>query len=198
MERHKNDADADKNKLKEQSVTYDMYAELPDDGQRYEILNGVLELMSPGPSPTHQEVSRELEFIFMQGCRNEFLIYHAPIDVILSDRNVVQPDILMLHRSRQHIVTNRGIEGAPDLIVEIVSPGSRSRDRITKFNLYAQHGVPEYWIIDAVSRTLERYRLAEDGQYQIVNLFEGDEPVYSDKLPCVSFVLSEIFRDIRV
>ncbi|MCU6710240.1 Uma2 family endonuclease [Paenibacillus sp. J5C_2022] len=201
MNRNKNDKDANlskkKDKIREQPVTYEMYAELPDDGQRYEIFDGVLELMSPGPSPRHQDVSRELEFILMQSCRADYLIYHAPIDVILSDSNVVQPDVLLIHRSRLHIVTRRGIEGAPDLVVEIVSPGSRSRDRITKLGLYARHGIPEYWVIDSDSLTLEQYKLIDGGQYELINLFEGDDRVYSDKLPYVSFSVSEIFREVR-
>ncbi|MFD0959717.1 Uma2 family endonuclease [Paenibacillus chungangensis] len=201
MNRNKNDEDANlaknKDKIREQSITYEMYAELPDDGQRYEIFDGILEMMSPGPSPRHQDVNRELEFILMQSCRNDYLIYDAPIDVILSDRNVVQPDVLMIHRSRLQIITKRGIEGAPDLVVEIVSPGSRSRDRITKLRLYARHDVPEYWVIDADSLTLEQYRLIDGGQYELINLFEGDDRVYSDKLPCVSFSVSEIFREVR-
>lgn len=96
MDRKKNAAEL----LKEQQVTYEMYAEMPDDGQRYAIIDGIMELMSPGPSTTHQAVSGELEFILKQSCRTEYLIFDAPIDVILSEMNVVQPDILMIHRSR--------------------------------------------------------------------------------------------------
>ncbi|MDQ6419386.1 Uma2 family endonuclease [Paenibacillus sp. LHD-117] len=183
--------------IKEQQVTYEMYAEMPEDGQRYEIIDGVLELMTPGPSRTHQEVNRELEFVFMQSCRSEFLIFFAPFDVILSETNVVQPDLLMIHRSRKHIVTERGVEGAPDLVVEILSPGSRRRDRIIKSGVYEEHGVPEYWVVDAQARTLEQYRLAGDSRYALINLFEDEDRVTSDKLSCVSFVLGDIFKEIH-
>lgn len=182
--------------VREQPFTYEMYAEMPDDGRRYEIIDGILEMMSPAPSSSHQTVSRELAFVFMQSCRSDYLIFNAPLDVILSKTDVVQPDLLMIHRSRSDIVTIRGVEGPPDLVVEIVSPGSRNRDKIKKMKIYAKYGISEYWIIDAGSRTLERFILSDNGTYEMFNLFEGDDVVVSDKLPCVSFVIGEIFKEI--
>jgi len=183
-------------RIAEQPVTYDIYAAMPDDGFRYEIFDGRLELMSPGPSASHQSVSSELEFILKSSCQSEYKMFHAPFDVILSKTNVVQPDIMMIHRSRLHMVTARGIEGAPDLVVEIVSPGSRKRDKVTKRNIYAQHGVPEYWVVDTDSRSLEQYRLDGNGDYALINLFEGDDRVESDKLPCVTFRVYDLFLDM--
>lgn len=184
-------------KIKERQVTYDMYAEMPEDGARYEILDGSLELMSPGPSPSHQAVSRELAYLLMQSCRSDYVLFHAPLDVILDQTNVLQPDILMVHRSRLPIVTKRGVEGAPDLVVEILSPGSRGRDKVVKMEIYARHGVPEYWIVDTASRTLEQFRMANGGYYYVLhNLFEGEDLVSSDKLPCVAFNVSHIFAEM--
>jgi Uma2 family endonuclease len=191
MEKGKKEAD----RIKEQQVTYDVYAAMPDDGQRYEIFDGVLEMMSPGTWTNHQTVSGELVFILMQSCRSDYLIYHAPFDVIMNQQNVLQPDIMMVHRSRQHIVTSRGIEGPPDLVVEIISPGSRKRDRMKKMSIYAKHSVPEYWIVDSDARTLEKYRLAGE-KYELHDLYEENERVTSDKLPCVSFVISDIFSEL--
>lgn len=186
-----------KDKVKEGQVTYEMYREMPEDSGRFELLDGVLELMSPGPSATHQSIGRELEFKLMQSCRSDYVIFYAPLDVILSQTNVLQPDLMMIHRSRLHIVTDRGVEGAPDLVVEIMSPGSRKRDKVLKMRMYARHGVPEYWIVDAVSRTLEQYRMNDGGEHYILQaLFEGDDVVTSDKLPCVSFVVSDIFIEM--
>jgi Uma2 family endonuclease len=181
--------------IKERQVNYDQYAAMPDDGKRYEIFEGDMVMMSPGPSTSHQAVSGELEFILKQSCKTDYVIFDAPLDVILSQTTVLQPDILMIHRSRLHIVTKRGIEGPPDLVAEIVSPGSRKRDKVDKMSLYAKYGVPEYWIIDTDSKHLEQYRLQED-RYELYNLFEGDELVTSDKLPCVSFTISEIFKEM--
>jgi Uma2 family endonuclease len=191
----------DKNKkamdrIKEQPVTYEIYAAMPDDGQRYEIIDGSMAMMSPGPSTKHQDVSGELEFELKQSCKSDYKIYHAPLDVIFNETNVLQPDILMIHRSRLHIVTDRGIEGPPDLIVEILSPGSRNRDKVIKMRTYAKHGVQEYWIVDTESRTMEQYRLGGGEFYELQCLFEGDDRVTSDKLPCISFVVSDIFSEI--
>ncbi|QNK56543.1 Uma2 family endonuclease [Paenibacillus sp. PAMC21692] len=194
MDRNPKQKTADK--VLEPPVTYEMYAEWPDDGQRYEIVDGIMELMSPGPSTTHQAVSGELEFIFKQSCRKDYLVFHAPIDVILSETTVVQPDILMIHRSRGHVVTKRGIEGPPDLVIEILSPSSHKRDKLVKRKAYAVHGVAEYWIVDIEARTLEQHHLLEDGRYELMNLFEGKDTVVSDKIPCVGFVMEDIFREI--
>lgn len=182
-------------RVREQPMTYDAYAAMPDDGGRYEIVDGNLELMSPGPSRIHQEVSIELEFALLQNCKSDYKIFHAPFDLILSPTDVVQPDILMIHRSRLHILTDRGVEGPPDLVVEIVSPGSRVRDKVTKMKIYAKYGVPEYWIIDAVAQTLERYRLVDETRYDLDHVFEGDDRVASDKIPCATFVLRDIFSE---
>ena len=152
-------------------------------------------MMSPSPSTSHQSVSGELEFIMKQSCKSEYVIYDAPLDVILSPKTVLQPDIMMIHRSRLHIVTKRGIEGSPDLVVEIVSPGSRKRDKVDKLNIYAKFAIAEYWVVDIDARTLEQYHLLDD-RYELVNLYEVDEVITSDKLFCVSIVLSDIFIEL--
>lgn len=182
--------------IKEQQVTYEVYAAMPDDGKRYEIVDGNMEMMSPSPTATHQAVSRELEFKLMQSCQSDYMIYHAPLDVILSETDVLQPDILMIHRSRQHIVTDRGVEGPPDLVVEILSPSSRKRDKVIKMRTYAKYGVQEYWIVDADTRTLEQYQLVGGEYYELCNLFDGDEIVTSVHLPCASYAISDIFKEI--
>ncbi|MFB9276525.1 Uma2 family endonuclease [Cohnella cellulosilytica] len=180
--------------IREQPVTYDDYAAMPDDGNRYEIIDGVLEMMSPGPMTIHQAVSGELEFLLMQSCRSEYVIFDAPLDVILSRTTVLQPDIIMIHRSRLEIVKKHGVEGSPDLVVEILSPSTRKRDKVVKAAAYAKHQVPEYWLVDPEARTLEQYRL--DGErYELARTYIEDARVSSDKLPCVSFVLGEILNE---
>lgn len=183
-----------KDRIMEHPVTYEAYAEMPDDGQRYEVLDGKLELMSPGPSTVHQVIGAALHLI-VQSCNSEFFILFAPLDVILSRTNVVQPDLIMIHHSRSDIVTKRGIEGSPDLMVEVLSPGSRRRDRLRKAQIYARHGVPEYWSIDPNAQTLERFELNDEQQYELRDLFENDDRVTTDKLPCVSFPVSDLFKD---
>jgi Uma2 family endonuclease len=182
-------------KIREHQVTYEMYAEMPDDGSRYEIVDGTLEMMSPGTSTTHQAVSGELMYLLMLSCKTDYKIFHPPFDVIFDKVNVLQPDLMMVHRSRLDIVTARGIEGAPDLVVEILSPSSRKRDKIVKRRVYAKHGVPEYWLIDTDSRTLEQNLLVGEA-YELINLFQGEDRVTSDKLPCVSYTIGDIFKEI--
>ncbi|WP_372632560.1 Uma2 family endonuclease [Cohnella sp.] len=180
--------------VREGPVTYEDYAAMPDDGNRYEIIDGVLEMMSPGPMTVHQGVSGEL-FLFLQSCRSEYVMFLAPFDVILSRTTVLQPDIIMIHRSRLEIVKKHGVEGAPDLVVEILSPSTRKRDKVVKAAAYAKHQVPEYWLVDPEARTLEQYRL--DGErYELAQTYEEEDRVSSDKLPCVSFVLGEIFNEV--
>ncbi|WP_199624208.1 Uma2 family endonuclease [Paenibacillus alkalitolerans] len=179
----------------ESPVTYDVYASLPDDGNRYEVADGVLELMSPAPGTLHQVISYELQSKLNSDCRQEYIIINAPIDVILSDTEVRQPDLVMVHRSRMSLISKRGIEGVPDLVVEIMSSHSRKRDKVHKTKAYAKYGVPEYWIVDLSNYTLEQYVLKQ-GIYELIDVYEGEETVRSDKLACVSFSMGEIVRQL--
>ncbi len=179
--------------IKESPVTYDMYANMEDDGRRYEISNGMLELMSPAPTPTHQSVVNELQYKFNVSCRNDYIIYSSPIDVILSATEVRQPDLIMIHRSRVEIIGSKGINGAPDLVVEITSKHSRRRDKVQKRIVYAKYGVPEYWIVDLSNFTLEQYVL--DGQrYELADLYAEDEIIRSKVVPCASFSMNVLVQ----
>jgi len=113
--------------IKENQLTYDDYAAL-DGEDRYELVQGQLELMSASPSTLHQLVSSELYEQLSLNCKLDYIILYAPIDVILSSVEVRQPDIVLVIRKRIDIITNRGIEGVPDLVIEIVSPSTLKRD----------------------------------------------------------------------
>ncbi|MDG0794361.1 Uma2 family endonuclease [Cohnella ginsengisoli] len=178
--------------VREQVVTYEIYAEMPDDGKRYEIFDGKLELMSPGPNIFHQAISGKL-YLLVQSCISNYIVLYAPLDVILSKTNVMQPDLVLVSKDRWEIVSKRGVEGAPDLAVEILSPGSRKRDRVRKHAVYEKHGVPEYWIVDPTARTLEQFVLV-DGRYRVGELFEEQDRVASERFPCVSFAVDELFK----
>ncbi len=183
--------------IKESPVTYDMYANMEDDGRRYEISNGMLELMSPAPTPTHQSVVNELQYKFNVSCRNDYIIYSSPIDVILSATEVRQPDLIMIHRSRVEIIGSKGINGAPDLVVEITSKHSRRRDKVQKRIVYAKYGVPEYWIVDLTNFTLEQYVL-DGGRYELADLYAEDEIICSKVVPCASFSMNELVQELPV
>ena len=147
-------------------LTYEDYCALPDDGRRYEILDGDLS-MTPSPSVPHQGFAGNLFVVLHAHIRRhaagEILI--APVDAILAKTTVVVPDLVFVSRERLGIVTSRGVEGAPDLVVEILSPGTASRDRVEKAQIYARYGVRHYWLADPDARALEVYELA-GGQYR--------------------------------
>jgi Uma2 family endonuclease len=183
------------NRIKEQPLTYDDYAALPDDGNRYELVDGVLEMMSPSASSRHQMVSGQIYHKMVQTCEEAYIILVAPLDVILSPTEVRQPDLIMIHRSRLNIIKMRGVEGAPDLVVEILSPSSLKRDKVGKLKSYARHQIPEYWIVDPSNGMLEQYVLQEQ-RYELVEVYTGDEKVHSDHIACISFSMNEIMAKI--
>ena len=128
------------------ALTYEDYLGFPDDGNRHEILEGE-HTMTPAPSPDHQFVVASFLYFFRLQVR-EGVAYSAPIDVLLSPKTIVQPDVCYLGQDKLSRVTRRGIEGAPDIMVEILSPSTSQLDEVTKRHLYAKYGVGEYWIID--------------------------------------------------
>ena len=181
--------------VSEQPMSYDDYARLPNDGFRYELVDSKLELMSPAPSTIHQIYSAVLLDALKHTCSSEYLILFAPIDVIFSEANVRQPDLVMIHKNRIDIVKVRGIFGTPDLVVEILSPGTFQRDRKDKLETYAKYCVPEYWVVDSLNGTLEQF-VSVNGHLKLSNVYEGNELVSSTHLPCVSFTMADIVRQI--
>ncbi len=184
-------SDKDKPVIKEHPATYDDYAKMPDDGSRYELANGVLELMSPAPTPKHQVISTQLLTVLSNSCQSMYIIFAAPIDLILSSTEVRQPDIVMVHRSKLGMITHRGIEGIPDLVAEILSPHSVKRDKLSKLFTYARYHIPEYWIVDPANECLEQYILSGD-KYELLTIYSKEETIQSDRLPCVSFTMEHI------
>jgi Uma2 family endonuclease len=156
-------------------LTYDDLVDMPDDGLTREILDGVL-FVTPSPVPMHQRVSRrllrQLEDYFESRSLGE--VFDAPLDVILGLHDVAEPDILVV--TDQALITNRAIEGAPALVVEILSPSTANRDRTLKRARYAAAGVAEYWIVDIERQRIECLTLAGDG-YTLSVVAEGREPL---------------------
>jgi Uma2 family endonuclease len=183
--------------VRDSQVTYEDYANMPDDGNRYEIADGRLELMSPSPNALHQVISTSIYDTIKETCAQDYIILTAPLDVIFSQIEVRQPDLVIIHRSRKSIITRRGIEGVPDVLVEILSPTTRRRDKRDKIKAYAKYGVPEYWIVDPESYTLELYLLQENGIYELVDLFGDDEAVVSTRLTCLTLTMEEIQAKVK-
>ena len=174
--------------------TYADYLETSDD-ERYELLHGEL-VMAPAPREIHQYFLINLIIAIGAFVKKHKLgkVYSAPFDVVLSDENVVQPDLLFVSTARQHIITPDNIQGAPDLVVEILSPSTAERDRIVKSDLYAQHGVHEYWIVDPDARTITVFLLNE-GEFEEVDTYSERETLTSPILAGFSIALDEIFGD---
>ena len=163
--------------------TYQEYAALPDDGRRYEIIGGVL-YMSPSPSEAHQSIVTRLVYHLFGHVEvaERGRVYVSPFDVELALKDVVQPDILVVLNAHLERITPARVVGAPDLVVEVVSPGSSTQDRHEKFTAYARAGVPEYWLIEPFSRTIEIFTL-ESGKYRSLGVYEGVATLPSRVLP---------------
>lgn len=180
--------------IKESGWTVEEYYELPEDGNQYEMVLGKLELQ-PSPTTTHQRVSRKIERTLEDTCEVEYIIIDAPIDLIMTDNTIRQPDIVMVHRSRESIIEERGIVGAPDLVVEILSPSTAKKDRTLKKEEYARFGIPEYWVVDFAHQTIEQYIQMQPGKpYDLQAIFSAEETVKSDRLTCVGFVVKDTLK----
>ena len=173
-------------------LDYDDYLRLPDDGKRYEILDGEL-YVTPAPSPLHQRVSkrlqRKLEDYFEARGLGE--VFNAPIDMILGRHDVAQPDILVVTDPGQ--ISGRGIEGAPLLVVEVLSPSTRRHDREVKMRRYAALGIPHYWIVDPVGKWIACYR-REGDTYRHVLTSEGDTQLTPADWPDLTISLADLWR----
>ena len=158
-------------------LTYEDYAALPDDGRRYELHEGELSV-TPAPGPVHQATLRNL-VVILHGhvsARGLGEVLPAPLDCILDDATIVQPDIVYIETARRSVVSNRGIEGPPTLAVEIISPSTAGIDRRRKLQLYARYAVPYYWIIDPPAKTIEAYKLTP-GAYREAGTLSGTSAV---------------------
>jgi Uma2 family endonuclease len=174
-------------------LTYEDYCALPDDGRRYEILEGELSV-TPSPSRSHQEFAANLLVVLKQFVTAHGLgtVFMAPFDVILEKTSVMVPDLCFVGRERLEVVTERAVEGAPDLIVEILSPGTARRDRGEKAQLYARHGVRHYWLADPDARVLETLEL-DAGRYRETARLTGDARFTPTLFPGLEISLSSLW-----
>lgn len=175
-------------------ITYQDYKILRDIDKRYEVLGGRLSMV-PAPIPYHQQVSRKLERILEDFVIDNDMgeVFDAPCDVVFSKTDVVQPDIFFISKQRLYIIDKANIKGAPDLIIEIISPISAGRDKIVKKKLYADHKVKEYWVVDPKEKTVQIYGLVGN-LYEMAGSYNEHEDIVSSRLlKGLSFVIKEIF-----
>src|SRR5215510_9847500 len=175
-----------------QKLDYDDLAYAPDDGRRYELIDGSL-VASSSPRPLHQRVSkrlqRQLEDYFEDRGLGE--VFAAPVDVVLTYHDVVVPDLVVVTTAAQ--VTERAVEGSPTIVVEIVSPSTSQRDRNVKAGRYAALGVPHYWIVDPIDTTIECYTL-EATRYTLVAKAIGSSELTHPDWSELTLYLGAIWR----
>ena len=172
--------------------TYQDYCATPDD-ERYELINGNL-MMVPAPNMKHQWVlvnlARELGNFTKE--RKLGKVYVAPCDVFLSDTDVVQPDVLFISRARAHTITDDNVRGAPDLVIEILSPSTADRDLGDKHDLYGRHGVLEYWIVDPMAETVAVHRQG-DGRLEVAETLGRGDTLRTALLKGLQLKLDDVF-----
>ena len=185
-----------KQDVRSNQLTYEDYLLFPDDGKRHEIIDGD-QCVTPAPRTKHQRISANLTVALVSFVkrRRMGLVLAAPSDVILSDENVVQPDLLFVSTARASIVTEDNIRGAPDLVVEIISETTRKKDEVTKRKLYERFGVQEYWVVDPELETVKIFRRTQQGYGRAVELSKEANDILTTKLLTdFDLALTEIFE----
>ncbi|HTS71974.1 MAG TPA: Uma2 family endonuclease [Terriglobia bacterium] len=174
-------------------LTYEQFRQLPDDGKRYELVRGEAHL-NPAPTTKHQLVSRRLvaslEIYLSKNPLGEIL--YAPLDVRLSSDTALQPDIIFVAKANAAIIKEDYLAGAPDLVVEILSPSTTAHDRIIKLPIYAEAGVGEVWFIDPQASTVEVFKL-QRSKYLVEAALAGNRSLTSTLFPGWELPLSSLF-----
>ena len=171
--------------------TYEDYLLLPED-KRYEIIGGELALV-PSPGFKHQEILGRLHVVLRQFVEKKALgkVCISPLDVVLSKINVVQPDLFFISKERFPVITEKNIQGPPDLVVEILS-SDPEKDKIIKRKLYAKFGVKEYWIVDPEEKSIEVMELEEKG-FRTVSIFKSQDVLASKTFSDLDLNIEEVF-----
>jgi Uma2 family endonuclease len=173
-------------------LTYDDYLLIPEDGRRHEIIDGEL-YVNPAPNARHQTVSFNLVLALGTFVRSQQLgrVYYAPFDVVLSQLDVVQPDIMFISAAHEELLTSANVQGAPDLVIEILSPSTRKLDLQLKRKRYDLFGVEEYWIVDPENESVAIYRRGRES----LEAVSATDPITSPLLPNFRISLAEIFAE---
>ena len=187
---------------KKERWTYTDYLSLPPDSSGYQIIRGEL-IMTPSPKPSHQRVVGRLFRLIDDHVTRSDLgeVYIAPLDVILGAQssdpeNIVQPDLLFVAKDRLYIVTEDNVQGAPDLVVEILSKSTARYDRVHKLKIYSEFGVRSYWVVDAEAQTLEAFDLTGETP-RLVAAHAGEDTFRPDVFPGLEISLGEVWYTPR-
>jgi Uma2 family endonuclease len=180
-------------------LTYDDLLAMPDDGLRHEIIDGVL-YVSPSPATPHQFTVGKLHQAIANHLDEHPVgeVYLAPFDVVFTKYDVVEPDLLFIRAERLSVLTDRNVTGAPDLVIEVLSPGTRRVDLTLKRDLFEREGVREYWIVDPVEGTVDVYRRRARALVPVDSLTQaGHDSITSPLLPGFEAPLARLFRPAR-
>jgi Uma2 family endonuclease len=176
-------------------LTYEDYLLFPEDGHRHELIDGE-HIVTPSPSRRHQVVSWRLSRWIGNFLEDNPIgeALAAPFDVVLTREDVVQPDLMFVSSDRSGIWADKNVQGAPDLVIEILSEGTRDRDETRKLNLYERFGVREYWLVDPVPETAQLYR-REGGRLVLVQEISAAQGDFLETplLPGLRIPLVEVF-----
>lgn len=172
--------------------TYADLRDMPEDGRRYEVVQGVL-CVSPAPKTRHQRISMSLSKLLGRAEDSGFgVALAAPTDVYLDDENGVQPDLVFVRSDHAAIIVEDDVRGVPDLVVEILSPTTRTRDLGAKLRVYARFGVRVYWVVDPEAETVTVFGPGEGGYVQKAVLGHG-EMLACDLFPGVEMPVAKVF-----
>lgn len=173
----------------ERRMTADEYFKLPETNRPMQLIDGEL-IMAPAPVPQHQRLVRRIyDYVSPLFANGE--VWFSPIDVYLDDFNVTQPDLLWVASNGKALETDKGLVGAPEWMLEVLSPGTAKQDRTKKYRLYEKHGVQEYWIADPVLELIEVWTLVE-GAFKYVGAF-GSGDTFESPLLGKTVEVSAIF-----
>src|SRR6266478_7109534 len=176
-----------------QITRYD-YEGMPEGPPYYQVVEGDL-IMSPSPATYHQIIAGRIHFLILRFLERKPIgeVFIAPLDVFLTDVNIYQPDVVFVSNRRRPMITEHGIEGAPDLVVEILSPGTARFDKGSKRKIYGRTGVTELWLVDPVARLIHIYHLAKNTETPAMT--HSEKAVFtSPLLPGLRLRTSSIFK----
>jgi Uma2 family endonuclease len=174
--------------------TYEDLQAIPPDRNRYEIVDGEL-IVTAAPIPLHQRILRRLTVLLDQHIQKHGLgeIYFAPLDIVFSPGTVLEPDLIFIRQSRLHIIGEKNLTGPPDLVVEVLSDSTVHLDRQVKPKQFALYGVPEFWLIDPVGKTVEIFRLRE-GAYELAMRLSYKDDLESPLFPGLTLPVSSLWE----
>lgn len=181
--------------VKEQSggyeTTFEEAARHPLIGERYEIIEGIRYDMQPSPTFNHQWLVTQLLSSIDKTCSSAGTVIVAPMDVYFDENNIFQPDVIYISNENSDSIKRHRIEGAPDLVAEILSPSTSANDKIRKKRNYERFGVPEYWIVDPIHRLIDQF-VADNGKYALHGTYAAGGLLQSPRFSCIAIDMDKL------